>query len=72
MLSGPAAQSSGASAAPDSGAPPAYATRLRAGRWLGKNRLAYKSKMDRDGHLQSGLENGLQESLDRPDVSLDR
>lgn len=35
------------------------------GRTLFKNRLAYKSRADRDGHLQSGMENGLQESFDR-------
>lgn len=35
------------------------------GRTLFKNRLAYKSKMDRDGHLQSGMETGMQESFDR-------
>jgi uncharacterized protein YndB with AHSA1/START domain len=37
----------------------------RGGRTLFRNRLAYKSKADRDGHLQSGMERGLQESLDR-------
>jgi hypothetical protein len=37
----------------------------RGGRTLFKNRLNYKSKMDRDGHLQSGMERGLNESLDR-------
>ena len=35
------------------------------GRTLFKNRLAYKSKADRDGHLQSGMEGGMQESFDR-------
>jgi uncharacterized protein YndB with AHSA1/START domain len=35
------------------------------GRTLFKNRLAYKSKADRDGHLQSGMEGGMQESLSR-------
>ncbi|MDB4994251.1 MAG: hypothetical protein JWM74_1683, partial [Myxococcaceae bacterium] len=34
------------------------------GRTLFKNRLTYKSKADRDGHLQSGMEVGMQERLD--------
>jgi uncharacterized protein YndB with AHSA1/START domain len=37
----------------------------RSGRTLFKNRLTYKSKMDRDGHLGAGMERGMQESLDR-------
>jgi len=37
----------------------------RAGRTTFKNRLVYKSKADRDGHLQSGMEGGMQESFDR-------
>ena len=32
---------------------------------LFKNRLTYKSKADRDGHLGSGMETGMQESFDR-------
>jgi uncharacterized protein YndB with AHSA1/START domain len=35
------------------------------GRTKFQNRLAYASKADRDGHLQSGMETGMQESLDR-------
>lgn len=37
----------------------------RDGRTTFRNHLAYKSKADRDGHLQSGMEGGMQESLDR-------
>ena len=35
------------------------------GSTLFKNRLMYKSKADRDGHLGSGMERGMQESFDR-------
>ncbi len=35
------------------------------GRTVFRNRLTYASKADRDGHLGSGMETGLQESLDR-------
>jgi uncharacterized protein YndB with AHSA1/START domain len=35
------------------------------GRTLFENRLVYQSRADRDGHLQSGMETGMQESLDR-------
>jgi uncharacterized protein YndB with AHSA1/START domain len=35
------------------------------GSTLFKNRLTYKSKEDRDGHLGSGMETGMQESFDR-------
>lgn len=38
------------------------------GRTLFKNRLRYQSKADRDGHLQSGMEKGLQAALDRLDA----
>lgn len=35
------------------------------GRTLFKNRLEYQSKADRDGHLQSGMEKGMQAAFDR-------
>jgi uncharacterized protein YndB with AHSA1/START domain len=35
------------------------------GRTLFKNRLTYQSKADRDGHLGSGMERGMNESFDR-------
>jgi uncharacterized protein YndB with AHSA1/START domain len=35
------------------------------GRTLFKNRLTYASKADRDGHLGSGMERGMQEAFDR-------
>jgi uncharacterized protein YndB with AHSA1/START domain len=34
-------------------------------RTLFRNRLAYQSKADRDGHLQSGMEPGMQAAFDR-------
>ena len=37
----------------------------RGGRTLFRNLLTYKSRADRDGHLGSGMEAGMQESLDR-------
>lgn len=37
----------------------------KSGRTLFKNRLAYKSKADRDGHLGAGMEKGMQEAFDR-------
>jgi uncharacterized protein YndB with AHSA1/START domain len=35
------------------------------GRTLFRNRLTYQSKADRDGHLGSGMERGMQEAFDR-------
>ena len=35
------------------------------GRTTLKNRISYLSKADRDGHLQSGMESGMQETFDR-------
>lgn len=35
------------------------------GKTLFKNRLLYTSKADRDGHLGSGMEKGMQEAFDR-------
>ena len=37
----------------------------KSGKTLFKNLLKYRSKADRDGHLQSGMETGMQESFDR-------
>jgi len=37
----------------------------RNGRTTFRNRLVYKSKADRDGHIGSGMEAGMQESFDR-------
>jgi uncharacterized protein YndB with AHSA1/START domain len=42
----------------------------KTGRTIFRNRLAYKSIADRDGHLQSGMEGGMQESFDRLEALL--
>src|SRR5262245_19531291 len=38
------------------------------GRTVFKNRLSYRSKADRDGHLGAGMEAGMNESFDRLDA----
>jgi uncharacterized protein YndB with AHSA1/START domain len=44
----------------------------RGGRTCFKNRLTYVSKADRDGHLGSGMERGMNESLDRLEAIVTR
>jgi uncharacterized protein YndB with AHSA1/START domain len=44
----------------------------KGGRTLFKNLVAYPSRQDRDGHLQSGMENGMQESFDRLEAIVTR
>ncbi|HEX4448038.1 MAG TPA: SRPBCC family protein [Polyangiaceae bacterium] len=44
----------------------------KGGRTLFKNLVAYRSKQDRDGHLQSGMETGMQESFDRLEAIVTR
>ena len=39
---------------------------------LFRNRLVYQSKADRDGHLQSGMESGMQETFNRLEELLAR
>ena len=44
----------------------------RNGRTIFRNRLSYQSKADRDGHLRSGMEQGMNEGLDRLDALVTR
>jgi uncharacterized protein YndB with AHSA1/START domain len=44
----------------------------RNGRTIFRNRLSYQSKADRDGHLGSGMERGMNEALDRLDALVTR
>lgn len=44
----------------------------RNGKTLFSNLLTYKSKADRDGHLGSGMEGGMNESFDRLDALVSR